>query len=132
MANSFSFTTAPQRVPYYTPRDECIAYGGCTLGVAVHAASKSVPSSFLVYSILGQFLGPALTDQRLTCRVYRVRDTRTFATRRIMVTQALENGGKRECLQLLADFQTKETPLLLFSAPPSLHSFLQHICWTKR
>jgi hypothetical protein len=37
-----------------------------------------------------------------------------------MVTQALENGGQRECLQLVADFQTKETPLLLFSAPPSL------------
>jgi acyl-CoA thioesterase II len=97
-----------------------IAYGGCALGVAVHAACKSVPSSFLVYSILGHFLGPATTDQKLTCRVYRIRNTRTFATRRVVVTQPLENGGERECLQLVADFQTKETPLLSFSAPPSI------------
>jgi acyl-CoA thioesterase II len=97
-----------------------LAYGGCSLGVAVHAACKSVPSSFLVYSILGHFLGPAMTDQKLTCRVYRIRDTRTFATRRVVVTQPLENGGERECLQLVADFQTKETPLLSFSAPPSI------------
>lgn len=97
-----------------------IAYGGCTLGVAVHAACKSVRSSFLVYSILGHFLGPAMTEQKLTCRVYRVRDTRVFATRRVVVTQSLENGGQRECLQLVADFQTKETPLLSFSVPPSL------------
>jgi acyl-CoA thioesterase II len=94
-----------------------IAYGGCAFGVAVHAACKSVPSSLHVYSILGHFLGPAMTDQKLTCRVYRVRATRTFFTRRVVVTQSLENGGQRECLQLVADFQTKETPLLSYCAP---------------
>jgi hypothetical protein len=37
-----------------------------------------------------------------------------------VVTQPLENGGERECLQLVADFQTKEIPLLSFTAPPSV------------
>jgi hypothetical protein len=37
-----------------------------------------------------------------------------------VVTQPLENGGERECLQLVSDFQIKETPLLPFSVPPSV------------
>ena len=90
-----------------------IAYGGCTRAVAVNAACKTVKDSFNLYSVLGIFLGPALTDRPLKCRVYRSRDTRTFSTRRVVVWQTLPDGKARTCLELMADFQTTEPAVAL-------------------
>ena len=97
-----------------------IAYGGCSLGVAAAAACQTVPSTYRVYSLLGNFLGPALTDRNFQCSVKRVRDTRTFATRHVEVSQVQDDGKKRPCLFMTLDFQTREPAVLMsFSAVPS-------------
>ncbi|KAJ9657102.1 hypothetical protein H2201_008310 [Coniosporium apollinis] len=96
-----------------------IAYGGCTMGTAVNAACQSAQAHYYLYSALGYYLGPSLTDRKVFCTVHRVRDTRTFATRRVEVSQRQDDGTKRPCFVLLADFQVKEPPLLRFSASPS-------------
>ncbi|KIW31226.1 acyl-CoA thioesterase II [Cladophialophora immunda] len=95
-----------------------IAYGGCTIGVGVHAAFRTVKPGYNLYSVLGHFLGPSRTDQRLTCRVQRLRDTRTFATRRVEISQSLPNGEQRLCMTLQADFHVSEPAMMEYSAPP--------------
>jgi len=95
-----------------------IAYGGCTLGIAAASAYATVKPGYHAYSMLGLFIGPALTDRRLLTSVRRVRDTRTFATRQIEVSQILDSGERRLCLTMTADFQVLEPALMSYSAPP--------------
>ncbi|KAK1597064.1 acyl-CoA thioesterase II [Colletotrichum navitas] len=98
-----------------------IAYGGCTIGVGVQAACSTVPAHYLLYSTTGNYLGPALTDRKLKCSVRRVRDTRTFATRLVEISQDQDYGKSRLCMIMLADFQVKEEKsLFVYSAPPSM------------
>ncbi|RVX73468.1 hypothetical protein B0A52_03110 [Exophiala mesophila] len=96
--------TFPQRMGNMRP----IAYGGCATAIAVNAAFQTIQPGFNVYSILGYFLGPALIDRPIRCHVHRVRDTRTFATRRVTVSQVFPDGRERNCLELTADFQATE------------------------
>lgn len=105
----------PERMGNVLP----IAYGGCTLGLATHAAYKTVKPAYSLYSLVGHFLGPASIKEKLHCTVYVTRDTRTFATRRVQVSQIQPDGKKRVCLELLADFQVEEPALLTYSAPTS-------------
>lgn len=70
-----------------------IAYGGWTLAIAANAAYQSAPPSYHLYSMLGHFLGPALTDRKLFCTVRKIRDTRTLATRQVEVSQAQDDGS---------------------------------------
>ena len=94
-------------------------YGGNTLSVAIIAASKTLPHDYFLYSALGNFLGPAFTDRKLHCSVRSVRTTKTFATRHVEVSQIQNNGKRRLCIFLTADFQTAEPiSLLTFSKPP--------------
>jgi acyl-CoA thioesterase II len=95
-----------------------IAYGGYTLGFATAAAYDTVDERYSLYSMLGHFLGPASTKVPLHCVVHNTRDTRTFATRRVQVSQAQPDGSQRVCMELLLDFQTPELALLTYSAPP--------------
>ncbi|KIX95098.1 uncharacterized protein Z520_09014 [Fonsecaea multimorphosa CBS 102226] len=95
-----------------------IAYGGCTIAVGVHAAFRTVKPGYNLYSVLGHFLGPARTDQRLICRVQRLRDTRTFATRRIDIWQSLPSGEQRLCMTLQTDFHVSEPAMMEYSSPP--------------
>ncbi|TDZ73338.1 hypothetical protein CTRI78_v001248 [Colletotrichum trifolii] len=98
-----------------------IAYGGCALGNGISAAYETVSPNYLLYTVTGNYLGPALTDRKLICSVRRVRDTRTFATRLIEISQDRDDGKTRPCMILLADFQVKEkTSMLVYSAPPSI------------
>ncbi|TQN70611.1 hypothetical protein CSHISOI_04896 [Colletotrichum shisoi] len=98
-----------------------IAYGGCAISIGLQAACSTVPPKYLLYSTTGNYLGPALTDRKLRCSVRRVRDTRTFATRIVEISQDLDDGKPRLCMVMLADFQVKEeTSLLVYSAPPSM------------
>jgi acyl-CoA thioesterase II len=97
-----------------------IAYGGNSVGVAANAAHQTVEKTFHCYSLLGNFLGPALPDRKLLCSIRRLRDTRTFATRLVEVSQILDDGSRRLCLFAVADFQIQEpTDFMTFSAPPS-------------
>ncbi|KAJ0163990.1 hypothetical protein CTA2_1996 [Colletotrichum tanaceti] len=98
-----------------------IGYGGCAISIGLQAACSTVPPKYLLYSATGNFLGPALTDRKLKSSVRRVRDTRTFATRIVEISQDLDDGKSRLCMMLLADFQVKEeSSFLVYSASPSM------------
>lgn len=97
-----------------------IAYGGYALAVACKAACLSVPSGYHIYSFMGNYLGPALTDRPLLATTRTVRQTRTFATRHVEVSQKLDDGQTRVCLFATADFQAKEKGSMFeYSRPPS-------------
>jgi acyl-CoA thioesterase II len=97
-----------------------IAYGGCTAAIATRAACATVSDSFALYSLVGHFHGPASTTEKLVCAVHASRDTKTFATRRVVVSQRRPDGQLRPCMELLADFHVEEPALLAFSAAPSI------------
>ncbi|TPX16008.1 uncharacterized protein E0L32_000342 [Thyridium curvatum] len=105
-----------------------IAYGGCAIANAVSAACATVPARVHLYSVLGNFLGPALTDRKLYCSVHRTRDTRSFSTRRVQVSQRLDGGERRVCLELLADFHADEPSTLEYSARPAAAYAPPHNC----
>ncbi|KAF1997376.1 acyl-CoA thioesterase II [Amniculicola lignicola CBS 123094] len=97
-----------------------IAYGGFALAMAAKGACLTVPKGYHLYSMLGHYLGPALTDRPLKCSVRTIRQTRTFATRQVEVKQMQDSGEDRTCLIALADFQVREPALLVYSKPPSM------------
>lgn len=96
-----------------------IAFGGATLGVAINAAYSTVPEKYKLYSVVGHFLGPTSLDQVLRCKVTRTRDTKSFATRRIEVSQMQKSGDVRVVVELTADFHIVETGIFEYSAPPT-------------
>lgn len=70
--------------------------------------------------MLGHFLGPALVDRPIACEVSRVRESRSFKTRRVILTQAYDDGSVRECLSMTADFMKIEKEVEMeYSAPPA-------------
>lgn len=94
-----------------------VAYGGSTLAVAFNAA---LPGFFL-YSALGNYLGPAFTDRTLQCAVRGIRNTKTFATRHVELSQVQKDGKGRLSLFVSADFQAAEpATLLTYSRPPMM------------
>lgn len=95
-----------------------VAYGGCTMGVAVAAACSIVPPSYHLYSLVGHYLGPGQLGVKMLCTVNSTRTTKTFATRRVEVKQTLPDGTSRVCMELIADFHVEEPALLTYSAPP--------------
>ena len=99
-----------------------IAYGGCALGAAVSTAQQDLPDGFHLYSMTGNFTGPALIDRHLRCELKELRRTRTFVTRQVFVSQRQDDGKYRLCLIALADFHAAEAATVLeFSKPPSMH-----------
>ncbi|KNG91691.1 hypothetical protein ANOM_000192 [Aspergillus nomiae NRRL 13137] len=84
------------------------AYGGNTLAVAVNAAYQTVQASFHLYSICGHFIRAARTDRSLICQIERVRDTRTFQTRVIRVSQEGNDASTQLCFIASADFHIEE------------------------
>lgn len=102
---------------------EPIAYGGCTTALAVNAACKTVAPNFHLYSVLGYFLGPSLTDRHVKCFVHHSRDTKSFATRRVVLSQLLDNGTDRKCLELIADFQIREPATAMEFLPPTIRQY---------
>lgn len=97
-----------------------LAFGGCTLGLAVLSACNTVSKpDFHVYSVLGSFHGFTRTDRLVVCRVTRTRDTRTFATRRVLVSQKQDDGQERTCAEIFVDFHVLEAELMKYSAAPS-------------
>jgi acyl-CoA thioesterase II len=98
-----------------------IAYGGCTIGVGINAAYQTVKPGYHVYSVMGNYLGPAFTDRKYQIKITPIRDTRSFATRVIEVKQ--EHGGEaRTCSFFVADFQIQEPDSLLdYSVTPSIN-----------
>lgn len=116
--NSWTTLHPPQRMGNALP----IAYGGYALAVACKAACLSVPEGYHIYSLMGNYLGPAFTDRPLRATTRTIRQTRTFATRHVEVSQKQADGKSRVCLFATADFQVKEKGSMFeYSRPPSKH-----------
>lgn len=97
-----------------------IAYGGYSLATACNAAYRTVPPNYHLYSMLGNYLGPAYADRPLRAKVRTVRQTRTFATRQIEISQKRDDGKQRVCVIAIADFHVPEPATLMeYSKPPS-------------
>lgn len=97
-----------------------IAYGGCTIAMGVSAAYQTVGPQYHAYSINGNYLGPATDENLLFAKVTALRDTRTFATRLVEISQEQDNGTRRKCAVMIADFQVQEpASLLTYTTPPN-------------
>lgn len=103
--------------PVHMGNTMAIAYGGCAQSFALAAAMDTVPPGFTPYSVLGHFLGPASTNHKLQGTVHHLRTTRTFATRRVEVSQVQPDGKTRVCVALTADFQVAEASVADYSSP---------------
>lgn len=114
------YSTTVEAVHAVGPRMK-MGYGGHTLAIGIKAACVTAPPGFHVYSITGQFLGPARNDRKIQASVRRIRDTRTFVTRFVELSQVQDDGTARLCLSLLADFHIQEPEsVLTFSMPPAM------------
>ncbi|PRQ03869.1 Acyl-CoA thioesterase 2 [Enhygromyxa salina] len=78
-------------------------YGGQVLGQALSAAVQTVPEERAVHSLHGYFLRPGAVDRPIVYEVDRIRDGRSFTTRRVV---AIQNG--RAIFNLAASFQVDE------------------------
>ncbi|KAI4950130.1 hypothetical protein J4E91_004786 [Alternaria rosae] len=120
--NEFEMINLPQKMG--NPLD--IAYGGYTIAVACKAACLTVPDGYNLYSLQGNYLGPAYTDRPLRASVRVIRQTRTFATRQVEVSQtaSTKEGQKEEsriCLLATADFIISSPTSLLSYSPTPMH-----------
>lgn len=62
-------------------------YGGHVLGQALSAAVQTVPAERMVHSLHAYFLRPGAVDRPTLYAVDRIRDGRSFTTRRVVATQ---------------------------------------------
>lgn len=114
--DEFSANCPPVRMGNSAP----IAYGGSVQGVAVNAACATVPSTHKLYSLVGHFLGPTSLETVLCCKVTRTRDTKSFATRRVELSQVQKDGKLRVVMEAIADFHVVEPAMLEYSARPTI------------
>lgn len=125
--NTFESLYLPQKIGNTAE----IGFGGGTIGVAINAAIATTSHRYHLYSVMGYFVGPATTKEKLTCTVRIVRDTKSFATRQVEVSQVQGKYGCRLVLTLMADFQVAEaTSLLTYSSRPDLECLTPEQCPT--
>jgi len=79
-------------------------FGGQVLGQALSSAAKTVPSDRPVHSIHGYFLLTGRVDKPIVYTVDRIRDGKSFTTRRVT---AVQNGNA--IFTMAASFQADET-----------------------
>ncbi|KAF9888991.1 hypothetical protein FE257_008161 [Aspergillus nanangensis] len=109
-------TNLPQRMGNAAP----IAYGGYAIGLAIHAACKTAPPGFHLFSAVGHFLRPVSTDTNLICRPVELRQSKNFVTYRISVEQRTSPDDKpRLCMEVLTDFHKDEPSVMTYSAKPT-------------
>lgn len=91
----------------FTARSESIGtphlYGGQVLAQALVAASKTVPADRPVHSLHGYFLLPGAHTE-VAYQVQRIRDGRSFSTRRVCAVQ-----GDKEIFEAMVSFHVAET-----------------------
>jgi len=80
-----------------------LVFGGQVLGQALSAAVQTVPSDRSVHSLHGYFLRPGIASKSIIYDVDRIRDGKSFTTRRVV---AIQDG--RPIFNLSASFQLKE------------------------
>lgn len=78
-------------------------FGGQVLGQSLSAAVQTVPEDRHVHSLHGYFLRMGAVDKPIVYEVDRIRDGKSFTTRRVV---AIQNG--RPIFNLAASFQIRE------------------------
>jgi acyl-CoA thioesterase-2 len=78
-------------------------FGGHVLAQALSSASRTVPQQWLVHSLHAYFLRPGAVDAQILYEVDRIRDGRSFTTRRVVARQRGE-----VILNLSASFHREE------------------------
>jgi len=78
-------------------------YGGQVIGQALVAASRTVPQDRQAHSLHGYFLRPGDTTVPILYKVDRIRDGRSFTTRRVV---AIQHG--RPIFNMSISFQVEE------------------------
>lgn len=78
-------------------------FGGQVLGQALYAACRTVDQGWLPHSLHAYFLRPGLPNARILYEVDRIRDGRSFATRRVVARQR-----RKAIFNLAASFQVAE------------------------
>lgn len=63
-------------------------------------------------------MGPTLTTCPLSLEVERVRDTRSFSTRKVVARQA--DNGNRVCFYMIADFSAPEQGVMAYAPAPRM------------
>jgi acyl-CoA thioesterase-2 len=79
-------------------------FGGQVLGQALSAATQTVPGDRPVHSVHGYFIRAGVLERPIVYEVDRLRDGRSFSTRRVV---ALQNG--EAIFSLEASFQIEES-----------------------
>lgn len=112
----FVSTYIPQRMGNSAP----IAYGGYAIALSIHAACKTAPHGFHLYSVFGHYLRAVSTEAKLKCTPVELRRTKNFVTYRVAVEQNdLATGRLRRCMEVLVDFHKDEQSVLEYSAHPT-------------
>jgi acyl-CoA thioesterase-2 len=78
-------------------------YGGQVLAQSLRAASLTVPDGFAAHSLHGYFVRPGDAKRPVVLQVYRDRDGRSYAARRVVAVQ-----GGEVLLNLAASFNVPE------------------------
>lgn len=78
-------------------------FGGQVMGQALSAAAHTVPAEREPHSFHGYFLRPGAVDRPIVYEVDRIRDGKSFTTRRVV---AIQNG--KAIFSMSASFQTRE------------------------
>ena len=91
-------------------------FGGQVAAQALIAATRTVPGGRGVHSLHSYFLRPGDPGEELRYEVDRIREGRSFSTRRVVGRQ-LRNGADVAVFALTADFTAGETPIVEHSLP---------------
>ncbi len=79
------------------------AFGGHVLAQALISAGETVPEGRVIHSMHGYFVRPGQSDEQMTFETARLRDGRSFSTRRV---QAYQEG--EVLMSLIASFQESD------------------------
>src|SRR4051812_35465914 len=91
-------------------------FGGQVAGQALMAAGRTVPSERAVHSMHAYFLRPGDPHEEIRYAVERMRDGRTFSTRRVVGWQR-RKGDDVAIFALTADASAGETPVVEHALP---------------
>ena len=91
-------------------------FGGQVAGQALMAASRTLPGERAVHSLHSYFLRPGDPHEEIRYAVERIRDGRTFSTRRVIAWQR-RRGEDVAIFALTADASVPETPVVEHALP---------------
>ena len=91
-------------------------FGGQVAGQALMAAGRTVPAERSVHSLHSYFLRPGDPHEEIRYSVDRIRDGRSFSTRRVIARQR-RNGKDVAIFALTADFTAGEEAAVEHSLP---------------